>query len=101
MHHCHNIAANRVPSEVHHFLHAVEQEKKDLREIRGRLYAAAQPDDADIFQAHIMMLEDSVMVERIRSHIATRQINAEAAVAQVSNEFTDVFSQAENPYLRE
>ncbi len=97
----HSIPANGVPVEVHRFLHAVKRVKKDLRSIRERLHLDAHRDGADIFQAHIMMLEDPTMVERIRSHIATHHVNAEAAVADVGAEFMDVFSQSENPYFRE
>ena len=76
----HSIPVNGVPAEVHRFLHAVNQVKKDLRAIRQRLHLDAHRDGADIFQAHIIMLEDPTMVERIRSHIATHNVNAEAAV---------------------
>ena len=97
----HSIPANGVPAEVHRFLHAVKRVKKDLRAIRERLHLDEHRDGADIFQAHIMMLEDPTMVERIRSHIATHHVNAEAAVEDVGAEFISVFSQSENPYFRE
>ncbi len=97
----HSILSNGVPTEVQRFLHAVERVKKDLRAIRERLHLDAHRDGADIFHAHIMMLEDPTMVERIRSHIATHHVNAEAAVVDVGAEFMDVFSQSENPYFRE
>ena len=97
----HSIPANGVPAEIHRFLHAVKQVKKDLRAIRQRLHLDAHRDGADIFQAHIMMLEDPTMVERIRNHIATHHVNAEAAVVDVGAEFIDVFSQSESPYFRE
>ena len=97
----HSIPANDVPVQVDRFLHAVKRVKKDLRAIRERLHLDAHRDGADIFQAHIMMLEDPTMVERIRSRIATHRVNAEAAVADVGAEFIDVFSQSENPYFRE
>ena len=97
----HSIPANGVPAEVHRFLHAVIQVKKDLRAIRQRLHLDAHRDGADIFQAHIIMLEDPTMVARMRSHIAVHHVNAEAAVADVGGEFIDVFSQSENPYFRE
>ena len=97
----HSIPANGVPAQIDRFLRAVKRVKKDLRAIRERLHLDAHRDGADIFQAHIMMLEDPTMVERIRSRIATHRVNAEAAVADVGAEFIDVFSQSENPYFRE
>ena len=97
----HSIPTNGVPAEVQRFLHAVNHVKKDLRAIRQRLHLDAHRDGADIFQAHIIMLEDPTMVELTRSYIATHHVNAEAAVADVGAQFIDVFSQSENPYFRE
>ncbi|MDE0300327.1 MAG: phosphoenolpyruvate--protein phosphotransferase [Candidatus Poribacteria bacterium] len=96
-----NIPVNGVPTEIHRFLHAVKQVKKDLREIRQRLHLDANRDGADIFKAHLMMLEDPTMVERVRDRIATIHVNAEAAVTDIGAEFVDVFSESKNPYFRE
>ena len=96
-----SIPADGIPAEVDRFLHAVEQVKKHLSAVRQRLHLDAHRDGADIFQAHITMLEDPTMVGRIRSHIVTHQLNAEAAVIDIGAEFINVFSQSENPYFRE
>ena len=97
----HSISADAVSAEIDRFLHAVEQVKRHLREIRQCLHLDAHRDGADIFQAHIMVLEDPTMVARIRNHIATHHVNAEAAVVDIGAKFIEVFSQSENPYFRE
>ena len=97
----HRISPDRAEAEIHRSHHAMEQVKNDLSEIRQHLLKDIHRDDADIFQAHIMMLEDPMFIERIRNHIETHCVNAEAAVADIGDEFIDAFSQAENAYLRE
>ena len=97
----HRISPDRAEAEIHRSHHAMEQVKNDLSEIRQHLLTDIHRDDADIFQAHIMMLEDPMFIERIRHHIETHCVNAEAAVADIGDEFIDAFSQVENAYLRE
>jgi phosphotransferase system enzyme I (PtsI) len=99
----HNIPPEQTEAEIHRTIHAMQQVKKDLSEIRQRLLTdlGGEKDDAEIFQAHSLMLDDPMLLERIRNHIETQHINAEAAVADVGDAFIDAFSQSESEYLRE
>ena len=98
-----NIPPEQTESEIHRTIHAMEQVKKDLIEIRQRLLTdlGGNTDDADIFQAHSIMLDDPMLIQRIRNRIETHCINAEAAVAEVGDAFIDAFSESESEYLRE
>lgn len=97
----HKISPQSVEAEIRRLKDAVEQVKKDLAEIRMRILTDGHHDHADIFQAHIMMLEDDTLMDGIQHHIKIRCINAEAAVAEAGDEFIDVFSQSDSAYLRE
>ena len=99
----HNIRTEQTEAEIYRTTHAMEQVKKDLSEIRQRLLTdlGGKKDDAAIFTAHNMILDDPMLLERIRNHIETQHINAEAAIADVGDAFIDAFSQAESEYLRE
>ena len=97
----HEISPRRVKAEIRRLNDAVKQVKNDLNEIRLRLLTDAHHANADIFQAHIMVLEDPMFMDGIRREIEARHINAEAAVADVGDEFIRAFSRSENAYLRE
>lgn len=95
------INPRRVKAEIRRLNDSVQRVKNDLNEIRLRLLTEVHRAHADIFQAHIMMLEDPALMDGIRHEIETRHVNAEAAVATVGDEFIHAFSQSENVYLRE
>ena len=58
------------------------------------------PDEAAIFHAHIMFMEDSVFQEKIEGYIG--QGNSAAwAIYQVIHEYLVAFNNIEDAYLRE
>ena len=56
--------------------------------------------NAEIFEIHIMMLDDDDYNESIRSIIETQQVNAEYAVAVTSDNFADMFSSMSDAYMQ-
>jgi phosphotransferase system enzyme I (PtsI) len=90
-----------VKSEIERFNIAAEQVKTKLSEISVQLVNNLYQNGASIFQAHLMILEDRVFIDRIRHEIESNLINAEAAVLDVGEEFIKVFSQSDDIYLRE
>jgi len=96
-----SLAAWTVESEIERFKIAIEKTKAKLGEIFIRLANTSYQDGADIFEAHLMILEDRVFIDKIRHEIESNLVNAEAAVLDVGEEFIKVFSQADDIYLRE
>ena len=93
------------PSEVAHeqerFRLAVELTKKQLAELQTRLESIAGKDHGDIFEAHIMMLEDPAVLDRVAAAIASRNQNAEYAFYAVMQTFLEGMRRIPDPYLRE
>ncbi|MBQ2581768.1 MAG: phosphoenolpyruvate--protein phosphotransferase [Ruminococcus sp.] len=56
--------------------------------------------NAEIFEIHIMMLEDDDYNDSIKSIIDTQQVNAEYAVAVTSDNFADMFTSMEDAYMQ-
>ena len=56
--------------------------------------------NAEIFEIHIMMLEDDDYNDSIKSIIETQQVNAEYAVAVTSDNFADMFASMEDAYMQ-
>jgi len=96
-----SLAEWTVKSEIERFITAIEQVKAKLSEISVQLVNNLYQNGASIFQAHLMILEDRVFIDRIRHEIESNLINAEAAVLDVGEEFIKVFSQSDDIYLRE
>ncbi|HFI0464045.1 TPA: phosphoenolpyruvate--protein phosphotransferase [Streptococcus suis] len=59
-------------------------------------------EEAQVFEAHLLVLQDPEFTEQVKSQINNDKINAEAALHQVSTFFIDMFKGMEdNPYMQE
>ena len=95
------IDLSEVPHEQERFRQAVELTKKQLAELQTRLENIAGDDHGDIFEAHIMMLEDPAVLDRVAAAIASRCQNAEYAFYAVMQTFLEGMRRIPDPYFRE
>lgn len=56
--------------------------------------------NAEIFEIHIMMLDDEDYNESIQNIIETQQVNAEFAVSLTSDNFADMFASMDDAYMQ-
>ena len=63
--------------------------------------AGAGPRSASLFDAQLLMLDDPMLVPRAAEIMRDQRVNAEWAVQQVFHEFSAVFDEVADPYLRE
>ena len=54
-----------------------------------------------MFDAQLLMLDDPMLVSRVADIVREQRVNAEWAVQQVFHEFSSVFDEVADPYLRE
>ncbi|MBK1881093.1 phosphoenolpyruvate--protein phosphotransferase [Luteolibacter pohnpeiensis] len=95
------ISASEIASEQQRFEEAIDVTKKQLTELRNRLEVLAGNDEQAIFEAHIMLLEDRAVVDRVTDAISSRQQNAEFAFYAVMQNFLEAMRRIPDPYLRE
>jgi phosphotransferase system enzyme I (PtsI) len=84
-----------VPREQERFREAVELTKKQLIELQNRLETLAGDAEQAIFEAHVMLLEDKSVTEKVLEAIGSRQQNA------VMQNFLEAMRRIADPYLRE
>lgn len=90
-----------VPREQERFEEAVELTKKQLIELQNRLETLAGDAEQAIFEAHVMLLEDRAVTDKVREAIESRQQNAEYAFYAVMQNFLEAMRRIADPYLRE
>jgi phosphotransferase system enzyme I (PtsI) len=95
------IAESEVAHEQARFNEALETTKRQLVELQGRLEDLSGNNESGIFEAHVMMLEDRSLVERVLAAIASRQQNAEYAFYAVMQNFLEAMRRIPDPFLRE
>lgn len=90
-----------VDSEVKRFEDAVEMSKAQLLSVKDRVFGDERSDHFYIIDAHIMMLEDRMLIDDTIRNIRREQANAEWAVSMVVDELKKIFENIDDMYLRE
>jgi phosphotransferase system enzyme I (PtsI) len=92
------------PGKVIHELARLEESRSRSRaqlvEIQAQL-AGRRPELSSLFDAQLLMLDDPMLLPRAATLVREQRVNAEWAVQQVFNEFSAVFDEVADPYLRE
>jgi phosphotransferase system enzyme I (PtsI) len=57
-------------------------------------------EQAEIFEAHLLLLEDPMFLEGIESRISDQQLSAEQAVQETTAEIASMFESLEDEYIR-
>lgn len=95
------ISENQVENEINNLHSALDEAKQSLKEIKESTAAKMGKENAEIFEAHMMILEDPEVVPAIEDKIKNEKINAAAAVKEVIDKYVDMFSAMEDDYLKE
>jgi phosphotransferase system enzyme I (PtsI) len=90
-----------VPAEVTRFNEAVEHTRDALLELKHKVSRSMGDEYAQIFEAHAMMVSDASFSDKVIQKIEEEQVNAEWAVAEVSEELQARFASFDDEYLRE
>jgi phosphotransferase system enzyme I (PtsI) len=95
------IGESEVAGEQERFRQAIEITKKQLLELQSRLEDLSGDNESGIFEAHVMMIEDRSVVQRVLTAIADRGQNAEYAFYAVMQNFLEAMRRIPDPFLRE
>ncbi len=90
-----------VPREQERFRQAVDVTKYQLEELQTRLETLAGSAEQAIFEAHVMLLEDKAVTDKVIEAIDKRRQNAEYAFYAVMQNFLEAMRRISDPYLRE
>jgi phosphoenolpyruvate-protein phosphotransferase (PTS system enzyme I) len=94
------IPAARVEHELTRLDESRGRSREQLIDIQARV-AQRRPELASLFDAQLLMLEDPMLLPRAADIVREQRVNAEWAVQQVFHEFSAVFDEVADPYLRE
>jgi phosphotransferase system enzyme I (PtsI) len=95
------IAPGRVGHELARLEQSRTRSRQQLSDIRASMADRRGPELAALFDAQLLMLDDPMLIPRAVEILREQRVNAEWAVQQVFAEFSAVFDEAADPYLRE
>lgn len=89
-------------SEIKRLKEALDKAAKELEAIRANAEEALGKEEAQVFDAHLMVLSDPELIESIESNISDNKVNTETALKEVTDTFIGMFEAMEdNPYMQE
>jgi phosphotransferase system enzyme I (PtsI) len=95
------ITDDQTAQEAERFETALELTRQQIRDIKQEYLNKAGAKNAKIFDAHLLLLEDTMIIEKVHKRIHDDKENAEAAFAHVANTLLHSFSQIPDKYLGE
>jgi phosphoenolpyruvate-protein phosphotransferase (PTS system enzyme I) len=95
------LAPEAIEPEVQRLTRAVEASRGQLQTIKERLSREVGMPHAYIFDAHLLMLEDPLLLDRAVAVIREERVNAEWALRTVSDQLHALFDEFSDAYLRE
>lgn len=87
-------------SEKNRYYEAVETAFKQLGELHDKALREVGEANAAIFEIHQMMLEDDDYKESVEHIIESQMVNAEYAIAQTGDNFSQMFAAMDDEYMR-
>ncbi len=89
-----------VEAELSRLKMAGEQAQVQLQKLYGKAVKEAGEASAAIFEVYQMMLEDDDYLDAIHNMIQTELVNAEYAVAMTGDNFSEMFANMDDDYMK-
>ena len=95
------IEASQVEAEIARFEAALDKTERDLLALKRSVQERIGSRESDIFTAQALVLRDPSIKQKVGAVVREQQVNAEAALSQVVERYTNAFDSVADPYLRE
>ncbi len=87
--------------EMARFEDALTKTRAEILGIRKKVSTQIGSESSDIFNAHLLILEDRTLIEDVISMVKSERVQAEYAFSKVIQRYFEVFSQINDEYLKE
>ncbi|OMF33468.1 phosphoenolpyruvate--protein phosphotransferase [Paenibacillus sp. FSL H8-0259] len=94
-------AISDVELEIVRLESALEISKGELARIKSRTLAELGEKKAEIFESHLLILEDPELISPVMDKIREEAVNADYALQEVANQFIEMFENMKSTYLQE
>ncbi|MCE3199811.1 phosphoenolpyruvate--protein phosphotransferase [Paenibacillus sonchi] len=94
-------AAADVEAEIAKLTDALEKSKTELQSIKERTLAELGEKKAEIFESHLLILDDPELISPVMDKIREEMVNADYALNEVATQFIEMFENMKSAYLQE
>ncbi len=96
-----SIQTEESEGEYGRFEQAVNQAKEEVRVLREKALSVAGEEQAAIFDAHLLMLDDPDVATQVHDRLKSSLLNVESIVFTLEQEMIDQLSSSQDPYIQE
>ena len=92
---------DEIPVEIARFEEAVAHTKDEIQAIKEKISIQVGSMDAQIFDAHLLVLEDCMLIDEVKKHIKDEKYSAECVFSRVLKRYVEVFARIQDDYIKE
>ncbi|MCX5709876.1 MAG: phosphoenolpyruvate--protein phosphotransferase [Candidatus Omnitrophica bacterium] len=90
-----------IPLQIQLFEESLIKTRREIIELQKRISTEMGQEEAQIFDAHLLVLEDRMLIEEVISRLKKEKLNVAFIFSEVLKKYIDVFSNIEDEYLKE
>jgi phosphotransferase system enzyme I (PtsI) len=90
-----------IPVQIQLFEEALIKTRREIMELQKRIATDMGQEQAEIFDAHLLVLEDRMLIEEVILRLKQECVNVAYIFSEVLKKYINVFSKIEDEYLRE
>ena len=90
-----------IGGQIQLFEEALIKTRREIIELQKRISLDMGQEEAQIFDAHLLVLEDRMLIEEVISRIKKEQLNVAYIFSEVLKKYINVFLKIEDEYLKE
>jgi len=95
------IKENDLPEEINRFQDALIKTRNEILKIKEKISKEMGMEHGEIFSAHLLVLEDSMLIEEIISKMKKEKVGVEYVFLEVMRNYINTFSKMDDEYLKE
>ncbi len=95
------VPKEELPLEIARFEEALIKTRSEIIEIKNKIIEELGHEHGEIFDAHLLVLEDRALIEEVISSLKKDLYSAEYAFSQVLERYISAFIKIDDEYLRE
>ncbi|MEA3328266.1 MAG: phosphoenolpyruvate--protein phosphotransferase [Candidatus Omnitrophota bacterium] len=95
------IKEEEVSKEIARFEEAMAQARFEVLGIQKRISQEIGMEHSNIFNAHLLILEDRILIEEIIDKLKKQKLNVEYIFNEIFKKYIQIFSEIDDEYLRE
>ncbi|MFZ5802165.1 MAG: phosphoenolpyruvate--protein phosphotransferase [Candidatus Omnitrophota bacterium] len=95
------VEPDELSNEIARFEDAITRTRAEIIGIRKKLAIQMGREHSEIFNAHLLILEDRTLIEDVIAEVKKRRVTADYAFSLVVRRYVEAFSKVDDEYLKE